>query len=167
MYTWVKEKSTTKDTHDRDIWRGACVSGYRALMCECAFRKGGKTPNAHAPTWASIRAVHATLSLPLLHTYTRIHRHLHAAYGRETCSRAPLRTCTRTYICTRVSWNEKAFCFCNVDGSTFWWLNKCGTSRRYFKIVYSTMYHIIYSMSHFIYTFYIRIISYVFKKMFL
>lgn len=50
-------------------------------MCGCAFRKGGKTSNAHALTWASIRAVHATLSLSFvthIHTHTHIHIYTHA-----------------------------------------------------------------------------------------
>lgn len=65
------KKRSTKDIHDRDdIFEGACVSGYHIVVCGCVFRKGGKTFNAHASTWASIRAVHATLSLSFVtHTY--------------------------------------------------------------------------------------------------
>jgi len=42
----------------------------RPVLLECVFREGGKTSDAHAPMGASIRAVHATLSLSFV-THTR------------------------------------------------------------------------------------------------
>lgn len=81
------------------IFDGACVSGYRALVCGYAFRKGGKTPNAHAPTWASIRAVHVTLSLSFV-THTHTHRpYIHTrTYARTLAQR--IRVCKRTRVRT-------------------------------------------------------------------
>ena len=81
------------------IFDGACVSGYRAPVCGCAFRKGGKTPNAHAPTWASIRAVHVTLSLSFVtHTHTRAPSHS-ARVCKHECTR--VRTFAHVYLGAR------------------------------------------------------------------
>jgi len=118
MGVYLSLRRKVRKTHTTVIF-GACMSGYRTLVCGCAFHKGGKASNAHAPTWASIRAVHATLSLSFV---THVYIHTHSIRAR-TYMRASF--CTYTYICTHVSWNEKAFRFCNVDGSTFWWLDKC------------------------------------------
>jgi len=49
------------------------VARARSLLLECVFREGGKTSDAHAPMGASIRAVHATLSLSFVtHTRARV-----------------------------------------------------------------------------------------------
>jgi len=70
------------------------------VVCRCVFHKGGKPFDAHALTWASIRAVHATLFLSFV-----THTHIHTYIRTHTCARARARaasTYTPTYICTRV-----------------------------------------------------------------
>lgn len=92
---------------------GACVDGYHIVVCGCMFRKGGKIFNAHASTWASIRELH---TLPFLCPLSRTHVEVCA---RALVARARTHTYTCMYIRTRVSWDEKAFRFCNVGKGAF------------------------------------------------
>lgn len=110
---YLSSRRKVRKTHTTVIFDDACVSGYRVPMCGCTFRKGGKVPSAHAPTWASIRAVHATLSLSFVaHTHARAHTYTHAhAHAR-----------TRTHIHSHTAYGHahiRAHCFAHIHVRTF------------------------------------------------
>lgn len=81
---------------------GACsdsrACAYRWRTGVCPVREAQGATRAHAPTWASIRAAHATLSLSFV---TRIGAHTAGSWSRwtpraRTQVHASPRTCTRT-----------------------------------------------------------------------
>lgn len=70
------------------------------VVCRCVFHKGGKPFDAHALTWASIRAVHATLFLSFV-THTHIYPHTYVrARARSLFRHTRLRIFAHVYLYT-------------------------------------------------------------------